>query len=429
MKRLRLILIFMASALIAIGLAGMAYAFHSGGVAECGGCHSMHSPNPRGSFLLIGSDQSSTCLNCHQHAGDTGPTSYHISTAEADMPSGTPPKQRTPGGDFGWLKKTYIFTVRGNQITENGETHGHNIYANDYGYGGDSRYSQSPGGTYPAGPAFQCVSCHDPHGKYRRLADGSIAKAGAPIIASGSYDNSPDPSDGKAVGVYRLLAGANYNRPGQLPSPSFPGVPVAVAPSTYNRPESSTQTRVAYGHSSTGNGRTSWGQWCGACHGAMHSDGHYVHPVDEILGSGIANIYNQYVNSGNTTGGSSTTSFLSLVPFIENTYDYTILKSHAKNNDSYLNGPSSNDRVSCLTCHRAHASGWPEMLRWNMEGEFMTYVDGSGNPVWPGTDNGAPAQFARGRTSTETAAAYYDRPVTIFGAYQRVLCNKCHAQD
>ncbi len=420
----------MASAVITMGLGGMAYAFHSGGVAECGGCHSMHAPKQGGSFLLLGSDASSTCLNCHQHTGDTGPTSYHISTAEADMPAGTPPLQRTPGGDFGWLKKTYTFSVRGNPITENGETHGHNIYASDYGYGGDSRYSQSPGGSYPAGPAFQCVSCHDPHGKYRRLQDGSIVTSGAAIKASGSYNNSPDPDSTYAVGVYRLLAGNNYNRPAQLPSPDFPGVPPAVAPSPYNRTESSTQTRVAYGHSSTGSGRTSWGQWCGACHGAMHSDGNYVHPVDETLGSGIANIYNQYVNSGNTTGGSSSSSFLSLVPFIENTYDYTTLKSHAKNDDTYLNGPGSNDRVSCLTCHRAHASGWENALRWNMEGEFMTYVDGSGNPVWPGTDTTPNyPQFARGRTSNETAAAYYDRPVSIFGAYQRVLCNKCHAQD
>jgi hypothetical protein len=64
------------------------------------------------------------------------------------------------------------------------------------------------------------------------------------------------------------------------------------------------------------------------------------------------------------------------------------------------------------------------MLRWNMEGEFMTY-----NGAYPGTDNGAPVQFARGRTSTEMLAAYYDQPATKWATYQRVLCNKCHAQD
>ena len=81
MKGLKLSLVIMAAALLTIGLSGMAYAFHSGGVAECDGCHSMHSPIAGGSYLLVGTDQSSACFTCHQHAGDTGPSSYHVSTA------------------------------------------------------------------------------------------------------------------------------------------------------------------------------------------------------------------------------------------------------------------------------------------------------------------------------------------------------------
>ena len=67
-----------ASLLVLAG--GTPEAFHSGGVAECAGCHSMHSPKPGGSFLLTGIDASSTCLNCHQVDTDTGPSRYHIST-------------------------------------------------------------------------------------------------------------------------------------------------------------------------------------------------------------------------------------------------------------------------------------------------------------------------------------------------------------
>jgi predicted CXXCH cytochrome family protein len=160
-----------------------------------------------------------------------------------------------------------------------------------------------------------------------------------------------------------------------------------------------------------------------------------VHPVDQGLSSAIATAYRNYVNSSNTVGGTFTGDqanqgpFTSLVPFIENTGDYTVLGSHASNAGAYLSGPASSDQVSCLSCHRAHATGFPEMLRWNMEGEFMTATDTAGNAIWPGTDNGAPAQFARGRTAAEMQAAYYDRDVKVFGAYQRVLCNKCHAKD
>jgi hypothetical protein len=407
MKAVKITIVILSAALLAIGIGTTASAFHSGGVAECGGCHSMHSPAAGGSFLLVGLSQSSTCLVCHEHAGDTGPSSYHVSTADADMPAGTAPLQRTPGGDFGWLKKTYTFVVRGTTNVEEGATHGHNIVAVDKGYAADPHNSTAPGGTF-SGANLACNSCHDPHGKYRRLSDGTIATGGAPIIGNGSYNTSVIPAAGEAVGAYRLLAGLGYSKA------AFPGVPAAKTPSTYNRTEAATQTRTAYGVAATG-GHATWSTWCGTCHGEMHSTGNYVHPVDTGLGSDIAGIYGTYVKSGDMTG-SAASSFTSLVPFSENTGDYTVLASHALNTDAQLGGPGSSDQVNCMSCHRAHATGFPEMLRWNMENEFMV-------------KNGVYQTTERGRSATEAAAGYYDRPVTQFASYQRVLCNKCHAQD
>jgi predicted CXXCH cytochrome family protein len=143
------------------------------------------------------------------------------------------------------------------------------------------------------------------------------------------------------------------------------------------------------------------------------------------MGSGgIANIYNQYRKSGDLTGDGAT-SYTTLVPFTEATASFTVLRTHARSDGTFLNGPASSDRVTCLSCHRAHASGFPQMLRWQMEGEFIVY-----DSNYPGTDTTPTVpQFARGRTGLETQAAYYDRPVTQFASYQRVLCNKCHGQD
>ena len=425
MKSVKGVFIVLVGVVVALGLAGAAYAFHSGGVAECTGCHSMHSAPPGGSFLLIkGGDQSATCLSCHEHAGDTGPSSYHISTANADQGVGIPPKQRTPGGDFGWLRKSYTMTIRGTTSTEDGSTHGHNIVAAEFGYVVDPTNVTAPGGgTYPASQ-LGCPSCHDPHSAIRRLSDGTYVRGGvlgqatAPIIGSGSYNTSLVPAAGQAVGVYRLLRGLGDTSQGV----TFPnGVAIAVAPSTYNQTEQTNQVRVAYGSDAA---LGTWGNWCGTCHPNMQSASHAnVHPVDETLGS-IADIYNAYVKSGDLTG-TAATSFLSLVPFMEGTGDVSILKTHASNTNAYLNGPGSSDRVACLSCHRAHATGWPEMLRWNMEGEFMVY-----NSLWPGTDSTPTVpQFARGRLAAETQAAYYDRLPTMFASYQRVLCNKCHAKD
>lgn len=448
MRYLRLLLIMFGVALLSLGLYGTSYAFHSGGVAECEGCHSMHnsfegqamfSGNPQyqsGPYLLQGSQQSDACLNCHEHAGDTGPTSYHISTAAADMGAGVPPKQRTPGGDFGWLKKDYSWVPRSGAATEYspGERHGHNINAIDHGYVTDSTISTSPGGSYPASQ-LHCSSCHDPHGKYRRNADGTITTTGLPIKGSGSYSSS-NPDSNFAVGVYRLLAGNGYSPKSLGGAHTFSNdPPAAVAPSSYNRSENVTQTRVAYGRGMS--------EWCANCHASMHMESYVsgqdglVHPAGNgaKLGATIAGYYNAYVKTGDMTGSQST-SYNSLVPFEEGVSDhsvtsYTTLKAHAKTDDSYLTGPDdTNSNVMCLSCHRAHASGWDSMLRFSVGYEFMVGADGSNNPVYPGTDSAYNnAAAAMGRTVAEHQASYYDRPANKFAAYQRVLCNKCHAKD
>jgi predicted CXXCH cytochrome family protein len=417
MKIVKLTLFAMLAALVAVGMSTTAYSFHSGGVAECEGCHSMHSP-ASSSFLLVGGDQSSTCLTCHE-----GPTlsSYHVSTTGA-MGAGAFPSNMTPGGDFAWLKRTYT----DGSYNEPGRTHGHNIVAADFGYAADDNNLVAPGGTFTSSQ-LACNSCHDPHGKYRRLQSGAIARAGAPIYASGSYNAAGnEPTATEAVGAYRLLAGNGYQNlaSGVI---GYAGVPAAKAPATYNQSEAAAQVRVAYGNSSAA-GHTTWSRWCATCHPGMHNVGNNVHPVDQGLGSTIAGLYNQYVKSGDMTG-TIATSFLSLTPFATNSGDYTVLAGLADNNNAQRGGPASGDQVMCLSCHRAHASGFVEMLRFDQGYEFTTkggqYV-GSDNPLVTGTRANVQR---RGRTNAEWQRAYYERPATTFATYQRVLCNKCHAQD
>ncbi|MBI5441923.1 MAG: cytochrome C [Deltaproteobacteria bacterium] len=436
-----------AVGVLVFSLAGPAGAFHSGGVAECEGCHTMHNSlegapmtpafpqYQAGPYLLKGSDQGSVCLNCHQHAGDTGPSSYHVSTAPGDMPDGSPPLQLTPGGDFGWLKKTYTWTARAGAAPETsaGERHGHNIVAVDYGYGPDTTPTGAPGGGAPgiAGypvPALSCTSCHDPHGKYRLNANnGAFSTGGKPIRGSGSYGAVPDATT--AVGSYRLLAGAGY-QPKSLPgSNAFVfAPPIAVAPDTYNRAEvdnGTSQVIVAYGKNMS--------LWCANCHAQMHTTfGTVVHPADQTMSStaslgggvGVATAYNAYRKSGNL-GGSQATAYWSLVPFQhDNFVDLNQLKGFVGS----TNGPTSGvDRVMCLSCHRAHASGFDSMTRFGVGNEFITVADATGDPLWP--DPAANPAQAQGRTVAETQQAYYGRPATVFAPYQRALCNKCHAKD
>ena len=458
MKMFKLTL-YVAAATAVLGYAPGASAFHSGGVAECEGCHSMHNslenkPNvtgmpqfTSGPYLLKAQDQSGTCLNCH-NSPDSAPTGYHISTDSSKLGPGLPPVEMTPGGDFAWLKKTYTFFVRGSPSTDDGDRHGHNIIALDYGYAQDKTQTVAPGGSYPAGK-LACISCHDPHGRYRRDANGVIgtpngqgsgwpggAAGGTvalPIFASGSYGSSPDPIAGvSAAGVYRLLAGKGYSPKSLAGANSFVNdPPVAVAPSTYNRSEATTQTHVAYG--------SGMSEWCANCHTAMHNDSYtsgtkgLLHPAGNgaKLTQAIADNYNAYVSSGKLTNTDPTKAYSTLAPFElgkgATLSDYAALKALAVLTDDKNQSASTTSNVMCLSCHRAHASGFESMTRTFLGNEFITIADASNNPAYDNSITEGKINF--GKSVAEQQAAYYGRPASAFGPWARNYCNKCHAKD
>jgi len=415
--------VLLAAASLILILGRPVEAFHSGSVGECSGCHSLHnSAHLQGgnAFLLTADDPSSTCLTCHLHAGDRAPTDYHVATDDSDMPAGSPPVQMTPGGDFGWLKKNFRWNpVNGGAGGQSpGESHGHNIVASAYGYAADTTFTTAPGGTYPAA-GLSCTSCHDPHGKYRRLEDGTIRTTGQPVQSSGSYETSPDPTALAAVGVYRLLGGIGYARSSGGTEPFRFNPPAAVSPTEYNRAETNSDTRVAYG--------SGMSEWCTNCHnsfiGSKSAPGHPAGSLIKMSPRLIA-IYNAYIASGNLTGNSAT-SFTSMVPFEMGTSDYSLLKRTASKDGSMTAGPDAGANVMCLTCHRAHATAWDKAARWNMKTDFLVY-----NGDYPGVDRSdVPAQCSQGRTKAETRRAFYERPAGMYAIYQRPLCNKCHAQD
>ena len=198
----------------------------------------------------------------------------------------------------------------------------------------------------------------------------------------------------------------------------------AVAPDTYNRSETTTTpTRVAYGFGIS--------EWCATCHPDMHTASEHEDDAPGEPGPerGRGAAYNSYLGSGLKTGVTAANSYDSIVPFqTDNLRSITALKNLANSDGSNRSGPAgTTDRVMCLSCHRAHASGWAHMTRWNNDAEFIA-VDG----VWPGTDSPSTianqAKYAMGRTVAETTAAYNGKSMT-YASYQRSLCNKCHAKD
>jgi len=439
MKVIKLSFILAVAVMATIGIGTTSYAFHDGGVAPCESCHTMHNSymqgamaglgsstvgaygtaNPLASkqYLLRGSDPSSTCLNCHE---SSSAGSFHVSTplATVNAQASQAPIQMGPAGDFAWVK----VSTTGTSTTSTPDRHGHNIIAADFGYVADATNIVAPGsgGTGYAGAQLNCVSCHNPHSNWRRIDEnGTLSNGGLPIIGSGSYDTSIVPTAGKtAVGVYRFLGGTGYAPKSYSLFPFTNQVPMAVAPSIYNRSEATSDTAVAYG--------SGMSLWCVNCHPQMNGvvynpggSGH-PHPTDRQIGP-YSTYYIAYIKTGNLTGNGVTSGgYSSLVP-VERDGDaatITALKTIATDTAYAANkiSVSGNSEVFCLTCHRAHASGFQSMMRWDMQ-EAMT--DTAGNYT-----------LQSGQTNTfQVQAAYYQRPSSVFAIYQRALCNKCHYKD
>jgi len=76
-------------------------------------------------------------------------------------------------------------------------------------------------------------------------------------------------------------------------------------------------------------------------------------------------------------------------------------------------GPDVNSNVMCLSCHRAHASAFPNSGRWDFTATLL--VDSH------------PAVGDVGATTIDVYNSYYGRDIASeFGAGQGQFCEKCH---
>lgn len=363
----------------------LARAFHDGGAGACGGCHIIHATagaSSPGQYLLLKSDPSSVCLNCHSGLGG------------ANIPSVFSPdgSALTPGGDFYWLTKSYAW-VGGSSP---GYSHGHNVVAADYNLTADPANITAPGGTYPSSQ-LSCISCHDPHGRVK----GGTGSGGVSVSVSGSYGEAA-PS-GSQTGNYRLLGDTAYTSQGV----SFLA-PAPVARANGLSPFSESDTS----HVDYGSGMS---EWCANCHAGILNNQHqsgsssFTHPsgAGAKLDASMVTRYDTYLRSGDLSG-SAATAYLQFVPFERGRTDASLL------DPTSTDGPDANSNVMCLTCHRAHASAFRAAGRWDFDVALLV--------------NSHPALGDSGVSASDVAASYYGRSIaTEFGNSQGSFCEKCHA--
>ena len=353
---------------VAVVCAAPALAFHDGGVAHCDGCHTMHNSEdgagvnddgtgtglPVGSGyedLLLFPNATDVCTDCHGNSG----RSYAVWSADPLTIT-----KFESAGDFVFLLEDNLNDgYRGAFNPIPGEGGAHNVKSGIKGTDWDTTLSAPP--AVPG--ASPLSSCHDPHG-----------------------------NDG-----FRLLyqAGQDVSVGGDLV--------------TYGT------SMVAYGISFGGDETNSnhnayvsgYSEWCATCHTGFHNGyGNLIHPSGTALTTNVITQYNKYegttdcVNNPPSGGapcgsGLSADAYLAEVPFED--------PDNTAGSTSRTAGPGGNERVACVSCHRAHGSSAANIGRWDFQVTLL-FEDGDESGSW------------------EIPNPYGDDN-------QRSLCNKCHGQD
>lgn len=327
-------------------IAGTALAFHDGGVAHCNGCHTMHNSQD-GALVDVDSPNGNAWLLV-----DATPSDVCIACHDhLDQPLGAdplaPPALRG-GGNFVYLLEDNLNDGHAGATNPiGGDAAGHNLDAPGHGLATDGTLTQSPGGSFPASQ-MGCTSCHDPHG----TQDFRFLYGAGRVVQDG------------------LATFTN-------PAPDADGISIFAAESaTYH---------TAY--------KSGMSAWCGNCHGDFHANGtKLVHPSGMTLGGTIATTYNLYNGTEDQAGGTAATAYLVDVPFED-----------TANTSFGTAGPSASSQVSCITCHRAHATSAPDAGRWDFS---VTLLEEDG------AESGS-----------------YAIPDPYNSPNQRSLCNKCHNKD
>lgn len=284
-----------------LAAAPLAAAFHQEGVGNCGGCHVLHDP---GAGMVLGDPP----LLKAPSASDVCLLCHGDGGVLGDDPL-TPPAERGAGNFVFLLEDNLNDGPDGAVDLIPGDAAGHNLVAPGRGLFADFRYSTAPGGSFPASE-LGCTSCHDPHGNSSFMMLNGVG----PVQEGLATFTAPAP-DAEAIDPLTVESPGNH---------------------------------TAY--------RSGMSAWCGNCHGPYHDAGvaTFEHPIDEDLGGDERDEYNRYDGPQNPDGGLEATAYLPEVPFEDprNAVDSTL-------------GPSPVAVISCITCHRAHASSAPAAGRWD----------------------------------------------------------------
>lgn len=322
----------------------------------CSDCHTMHN-SQNGAVVAAGGPYETLllgdCIGCH---GTTAADNLlgSANTIPAVMHSAA---EDLAGGNFGYLTGTKTVDANDSVAVANPDTVGHNVM--DLG----ATYAESNAAMFPppgdeyaqtmTASTFTCAGTMGCHGD-RTIAGSMAAISGShhaidTVLKFGTIDEL---SQGTAsYNSYRFLKGVHGGEHAQWN--------LGAAVNNHNEYKGATAGVEAASASIPGGGTISG--LCAECHGNFHGDATDIgtgpwlrHPTDIVLPSATTKEYYKY------NGGTGTNNAYSL--------DAPVGRAAIPNAVSAVVNPGTNDSiVTCLSCHKAHASANADILRWNYE--------------------------------------------------------------
>ena len=385
--------------------------YHSYDGLECYDCHTLHNSED-GAIVINGgspyasllNQPSSTdiCLSCH-----TWPASNIFKAPTVMTISGVKPATvAMPSGDFYW------------SIVDSGKGHnpGKTLGVQSPTMPSDSILTQSPGGTFTT-EDWDCTTCHDPHDRFgfdvaawrqlRRKVNG-VVHTGAETVASGVESYGGD-QGATAAGFEPILSNSRGDIRGGVNDTDYlntraDGNPVEGA--NLFRAESDINKNVYRGGFSS---------FCATCHGDFHggngesentanantnpdADGRWIrHPsninmADKNSGGLASRKYGISTYTAAVTNAQGTSpnpvGYDWRYPLVQPDADFTVKRDQAA-----MTNPASalsDSRIMCLSCHRAHASEFENITRWDTTGHAFI-ADGESDLIGQASNGDNPA--------------------------------------
>jgi predicted CXXCH cytochrome family protein len=310
---------------------------------NCSDCHTMHNSQNGASVQILAPGEidtgpkglllRSTCLGCHGQGSSRNFEGAHNNIPQVLHSNAVD----LAGGNFAYI------TGGKTRTSGDSNTVGHNVI--DLGFN-ETVLTSPPGDEHSTDITnmnFTCAGARGCHGD-RSIEDKLIAMKGAHhtddhILKFGSINEN---SQGSSTGLsYRFLKGVKGGEDSLWEA--------APGPTAHNEYKGSSSMGSSSGSSPADNTVSGL---CAECHGYFHGnssseagsqDPWLRHPTDILLPSS-----GEYVSY--------------------TTYNLTAPVARTSIPDSPDSTVSPSDAVMCLSCHRAHASPYYKLMRWDYKG-------------------------------------------------------------